>query len=329
VTASLQTPKRPPASRRGRFSVPVRSWLSALAVIAGLIGAGQPAPAQSPVAPSGPVPFQPGVWIDWQERSVVVASRVVLRRGILEFLACRPGKEHESILRLEATATHVYMALGLIGLEPGYPPRWNEATGGFSRPAGDLLCITCVWESAGREHAVDAFAWLREIEYVRTPISRPWVFAGSLPRGDGTLSADHSGVGIALVDFSDSLITLSAGYPSDYSAMWVEGNTPAIPPIDTPVKLILRPAAARKLDARIDFRGQTYVDDRWVSLTELADLLKLARQLDPYRPQTIRSDGALGSDVARVRQALERLGVAPPAVRFERTDEASSAGGAR
>jgi len=259
----------------------------------------------------------------------VVASRVVLRRGPLEFLACRPGKEHESILRLEATATHVYMALGLIALEPGHPPRWSGATDGFSAPAGDLLDMTCVWESAGREHTVDAFAWLREIEYARTPVSRPWVFAGSLPRGDGTLSADHSGVGIALVDFSDSLITLSAGYPSDYSAMWVEANTPAIPPIDTPVRLILRPAAARELDVHIDFRGQAYVDDRWVSLPELADLLKLARQVDPGRPQTIRSAGALRADVARVHRALERLGVAPPALRFEPTNDPSSGGRSR
>jgi len=40
---------------------------------------------------------------------VVVDSRVVLREGALEFFACRPGKEHESILRLEAPATHIYL----------------------------------------------------------------------------------------------------------------------------------------------------------------------------------------------------------------------------
>ena len=36
------------------------------------------------------------------------------REGPLEFVACFGGKEHESILRLEARATHIFMAMGLV-----------------------------------------------------------------------------------------------------------------------------------------------------------------------------------------------------------------------
>ena len=79
-------------------------------------------------------PFQPGVSIDWQQRAVLVDTHIVLRAGALEFLACRPGKEHESIVRCDAPAMHIYMALGLIGLTPGQPPRWNETHEAFDPP---------------------------------------------------------------------------------------------------------------------------------------------------------------------------------------------------
>lgn len=288
-----------------------------------------PRPGQPPAAsaPSGPVPFQPGVAIDWARREVRIESHVVLRRGILEFLACLAGKEHESILRLDARATDIYMALGLIGLTPGHPPAWDEKRGDYGRPSGDLLDITCEWSADGRLRTADAFTWLREIEYARPPLARPWVFAGSLLLPDHTLAADRSGVGVALVDFPDSLITLSRGYPSDYSAMWVEANTEQIPPRGTRVCLVLRRARPREYRVHADFRGALFVDGRYASRADLADLLQLARQLDPDRVQPIDLAGMLETDARALRIDLLRLGCPADSFRFVRPVRRGSPGG--
>ncbi len=276
----------------------------------------RPVSSASTTRPQQPVAFQPGVRIDWQRREVQVAARVVLRAGALEFLACWPGKEHESIVRCEAAAVHVYLALGLLGLLPGHPPAWDVDTDSFGEPAGDLVDISFRWEQNGRTETADAYEWLRDLEYGRTPSARPWVFAGSIRRPDGALSADVTGVGVALVDFPDSLIALSRCHSSRTAELWVEANTAAIPPEGTAVQLVLRPAAPRAHEVTVDFRGAVWVDGRYCSATDLGDLVRLSRQLDPAHVQEITVDGALRSDELRLRQALVEAGVPDEALRF-------------
>ncbi len=281
--------------------------------------------ASSPATrPSGPTAFQPGVTIDWSKPAVRVSGSVVLRAGPLEFLACFPGKEHESIVLLEASAVHVYMALGLIGLSPGQPPTWDEDRGVFRRPIGDLVDVSFEWGPADRPQKAEANRWLREIEYARPPLSRPWVFAGSRRLNDGTLAADHSGAGVALVSFSDSLLALSRSRSSRDVDLWVEANADAIPPERTPVRLVLRPARPRPYRLRLDFRGAAFVDGRYVAPEDLANLLWLGRRPKPDSVYTIHVEGALQSDVTRLRQTLTARGVPAEAVRFVRSTNASN-----
>ncbi len=274
-----------------------------------------PGTGAQPVA-RGPAQFQPGVCIDWPGRAVRVATHVVLRRGPLEFLACFSGKEHESIVRFEAAAEHVYVALGLIGLEPGHPPVWDPGTTNCRPPTGDLIDITLEWEGDGKPRVAGAYDWLREVEYARTPPARPWVFAGSVRLEDETLAAGHSGVGVALVDFPDSLIALSCRHSSRNAELWVEANADVVPPIGTPVQLVLRPATARQYRIVMSALGELRVDGRYVAWADLADLLALNRRLDEAIVPTIRVEGALESDVRLLRAELESSGLSPDALRF-------------
>jgi len=280
--------------------------------------AAQPQPATSPSGPPGTRPFQPGVCINWAQRAVYVDGHVVLRQGPIEFLACLPGKEHESIVRLDAPATYIYMALGLVGLEPGHPPRWDEQRGRFGPPAGDLIDVAIEWEEGGRRRTAAGFQWLRDFEFARIPIDRPWVFAGSRRLRDGTLSADHGGDCIAVVDKPDSLLALSRNHVSRDAELWAQANTEAIPPLHTAVRIVLRPAQARSHQVRVDFRGATFVDGRYAHPEDVADLVKLARYLSPEYVQRIQLEGTLPSDQARLRQALAAAGVPPGAMRFVR-----------
>lgn len=265
----------------------------------------------------GPRDFQPGVAIDWGATEVHVDTHVVLREGPLEFFACFAGKEHESILRFDATATHIYMAMGLVGLNPGRPPVFDPEKNAYRRPEGALIDIAVRWTVQGKTHETDAYTWMREVEYARCPLSRPWIFAGSIRRGD-TLQADKTGVGVALVDFPDSLIAYSRRFPSRYGALWCEANTDAIPEIGTDVKLILRAARWIERDIRVDARSAVYVDGRFTTEEDLADVLRLQHTQKPQYRQRILLCDALRTDAAWLRRRLLAAGVEKGAFRLER-----------
>lgn len=307
----------------GRFSAAIGAVLCS-----GLLPT--PLPAQPQVPASQPAAhnlraFQPGINIDWTTRAVYVDGHVVLRAGMVEFLACFPGKEHESIVRLDAPATQIYMALGLVGLQPGHPPRWDEQQGRFGPPTGDLVDVNVEWQIDGQRRAATGFQFLRECEYERTPIDRPWVFAGSRRLEDGTLSADRGGEGIAVVDQPNSLLALSRNHVSHNAELWVTAITAEIPPLNTPVRIVLRPAKPRAYDVHVDFRGAAFVDGRFVHPEDLTDLIQLARRLSPNHVQCISLEGTLRSDAAHLREVLTESGVPLEAFRFKSRGSADSA----
>lgn len=256
------------------------------------------------------------MWIDWHGPAVHIQARVVLRRGALEFLACWPGKEHESILRIEASATDVWMALGLIGLNAGHPPVLDSDTGGYGPPAGDLVDVSVEWEVDGQRRAADAHEWLCAQEYGRAPPPRPWVFAGSLPRADGRLMCEYTGVGFALVDFPDSFFSLSRRFPGRYGSLWAEARAAVIPPTGTGVRLVLQPARPRARQIELSVGGAVYVDGHECSVADAADLIELGRRIEPGVVQVVHVRGAAWVDAARLRWQLQAWGVPSNAVRF-------------
>lgn len=255
--------------------------------------------------------FQPGVVIDWPAREVRARARVVLREGPLEFLACFAGKEHESILRLEGSAASLYAALGLIGRSPGHPPEWSTARQAYSPPDGDLVDLYVVWRDDVGERRVSAWEWIREREYERPARPRPWVYAGSRVLGDQTISADHSGAGVALVDFDDSLIALSQELASRDADLWALAESAAIPPLGASVELILRAAQPTPLAVELDRRGDLRLNGRVEPLEAVADGLRLAHRLAPAERLEVRTHGALRSDVVQMRRRLHEAGVPP------------------
>lgn len=284
-------------------------WLAAV-VTAGAAGQPQDARGGAQSRPSAQpariAPFQPGISIDWTHHSVRAAGRVVLRSGPLEFVACAPGKEHESLVLLEGTAAHLYQALGLVGFTPGHPPQWDEQAGRYSDPAGSLVAIDVTWKTdAGAVETADIASWMRDVEYARPVRPTPWVFGGSEVTADHKLAADLSGSVVAVVDFSDSLLSLTRRRSQANAELWAEANTEAVPPLGTPVTLVFRQPRAKPLRVRVDFRGDLYVDGRYETLAGGVDLLTIARRLDPGYVQTLEAAGTLESDLRRVRRALE------------------------
>ncbi len=193
--------------------------------------------------PARALAYKPGITLNYEKLQVEVESKVVLRQGELELLAWSVAptpKEHETILASRAKPSDVYEALGLIGLAPGTPPRYDwEAQ--VSHPAtGDAVDVLVAYERAGErvEHSICDWAIDRGRE---APMEkRPWVFCGSHQTEQGAFAADIEGTLVTVVDFPSSLLSLGESHSDSDSALWLAANTDAIPPTGTDVTLILR-----------------------------------------------------------------------------------------
>jgi hypothetical protein len=135
-----------------------------------------------------------------------------------------------------------------------------------------------------------------------------------------------TGVGIAVVDFPDSLLAPAQRHSSRNAELWVEANTAVIPSEGTPVRLILRPATVRRYEVALDFRGDFWTDGRYCRLADLAELVHAARQLDPAYVQTVTVRGALRSDERWAERALHEVGIPAEALVLQRAEPSGAAG---
>src|SRR5690606_38100667 len=119
---------------------------------------------------------QPGIRFDWSRREVLADATVVLREGLIELFACSPRqREHEAIVRMEARPLHLYQALGLIGIRPGHPIRFNEQDE-IETATGDAVEIEIRYEREGRTVQEPIEHWMRFQNTDRSPGRLPWIF---------------------------------------------------------------------------------------------------------------------------------------------------------
>lgn len=263
-----------------------------------------------------PGEFQPGVIIDWNASTVRVAGRVVLQSGPLEFLACFPGKEHESLVLLEASATHVFLALGLIGLEHGKPPTWDEAAQKLTLASGQPIDLIWEWRDGDATRTAPALHWVRDAEFDQRAISRPLLFSGSRVRGDGRVSAEVSGSGVALVDVPDALMSMARSHTDRNAELWAMADERVVPPPGTPVTLLIRAAKPMRFDARVDPLGLLRIDDNVVTAADLIELIDLARRVEPKFVADIRIEARVLADRRRLERALRESALAAESWRF-------------
>lgn len=188
-------------------------------------------------------PYMPGVRIDWAEKEILLDSQVVLRQGPLELVACTPGtKEHESVLVVRARPLHIHQAMGLIGLEPGKPMRFDEKADTWRPPSGQRLDVLVRFDDGGTPREIRAEEWLLDVKTDKPPAAIPWVFAGSMTNDSGEFAADQEGTLITVVDFPTALIAPEVLHTSDDFQLWLRANTDAIPPLKSPCTIVIRAA---------------------------------------------------------------------------------------
>ena len=205
---------------------PVCFSIALLAVATAAALAAPPASDRPTKKPSTKL-FAPGVSIDWSAGEVQVDASVVLRSGPLELIACSPQtREHESILVIPARPISVFQAMGLAGLEPGLPVRYDETTERFKPAVGQRLDIDVRFADGADERTMPIRRWLVDVSTDKPPEEIEWVFAGSHTDDKGRFAADMEGTILCVVDFESALIALEALHTADNAQLWLRANTP-------------------------------------------------------------------------------------------------------
>jgi hypothetical protein len=215
----------------------------------------------------------PGVKLNIEEWSVDVDSKVCLREGMLELIACtKDSKEHESIIMIEAKPSHVHTALLLLGAKPGRPATQEAIDPEMTRfrsfpPSGGPIDVFLViTDPAGKqtEHPISDFIipsdrndWghsaeeADESEEEKKFPTHTFLFAGSHLVGESEgprrYLCDSSGNVISITTFGDELLCLPGFHDHSNGALMWQANGEKLPEVDSKVILRLRPRTAPPL----------------------------------------------------------------------------------
>ena len=155
---------------------------------------------------------------------------------VIEFFACGTlGKSHESILILDAEPIHLFIALGLLDLEPG---RNLTVQGDPHEPKGSRVQIWVEW-NRGNDVATHNARELVWNAITGQPMQKTdWIFTGGRLVNNQLTSQLYHNL-IAVYRDPDSLINNPLPSGTDDSTYRV--NTDVIPPKGTKVKVKIRP----------------------------------------------------------------------------------------
>ena len=209
------------------------------------------------------------VWIDPQRKHVLMVGRICQRRAPLELFAClRGSKEHESVVAVDTKAYVVHAGLLATDAEPGSPVQFVPE---FRPASGTEIDVTVAWEDeSGRRRQARAQDWIRDVAGIYSmfegvvanqfdeelnledqsaawkDMEYPWVFAGSQflkdeRTGQQYYQADGEGDLICVSNFPSAVLDVPIRSSDSNAVLLFEAYTERIPPLGTPVTLILTP----------------------------------------------------------------------------------------
>ena len=183
------------------------------------------------------------VWITRDRASVVVQGQICQTQAPLETFACLRGtKEHESVVVVHSAANIIHAGLLATGIEPGNPAQFYPD---FIPGRGPEVEITVVWKDEQ-----DKTVRTRGQDMVRNalkdqPMKEPWVFVGSrfvkYDDGEEFYLADGEGVLIGVANFTGAVLDVPVRSSDSAASLLFEAFTENIPPLGTPVTLVLTP----------------------------------------------------------------------------------------
>ena len=187
--------------------------------------------------------------IEGDKRRVLVNGAVCRREGQLEQFLCRKmTKEHEAIVSAEIDAAKVHAALLAAGAEKGGPAKFDPK---YTPAHGTVIKVFIQWEEKGKTKKVPAQEWVKNIK-TKKQLEHDWVFAGSFqipnrldPKAPPFYAANDGDV-ICLANFDSVMLDLPIASSKENEDLVFEAWTERIPPLDTPVVVILEPVVPAK-----------------------------------------------------------------------------------
>lgn len=203
---------------------------------------------QPPVFPveDGWVKLSPDypIFVDMKTKRVVVDGQIVQNHALLEMFACPldSGKEHESVVAVFSSSQLVHAGLLAVGAKPGHPARFDEQ---FQAATGTKIRIEVQWKGEdGKLTSIPARRMVRSIRE-KKELDMDWVFGGSLIYKDPETGREQylaeGGELICVSNFGTATMDLPTPSPEAAANQMFEANTDLIPPLGTPVRLILIP----------------------------------------------------------------------------------------
>jgi hypothetical protein len=183
------------------------------------------------------------VWIDVEKKLVIADGYVCLREGQLEMFACLKGtKEHEAVVAVDGKAYYIHAGLLAIGAKAGTPVQFDPM---YKPASGTEVEVLVLWmDKDGKKHQAKAQEWIRQAE-TKKIMSYPWVFAGSGFWFDETTGREHyqaeGGDLICVSNFPSATLDIPVESSQGNMELLFEVNTAAVPPLKTPIRLVLKP----------------------------------------------------------------------------------------
>ncbi|MGD1276035.1 MAG: YdjY domain-containing protein [Tepidisphaeraceae bacterium] len=195
--------------------------------------------AQRPATRPAPLSH---IQIDARKKQIRVQCIEVNAQMPLEFFCVTDGgPEHETVLRTAARPSEIHFGLLALGLTPGEPAHFVEATSTWYAPTGPPLKITCEFERDGKAQSVPAERMMRSMKTKQPMPPATWVFDGSRILPDGQYAADITGYVVSIVNFDLTMIDVPQLASNSNETLEWEFNPDVCPKKGAAVTMIIEP----------------------------------------------------------------------------------------
>jgi hypothetical protein len=189
------------------------------------------------------------VWIDKQNKQIVLLGSVCQANYPLEFFATYPDRGYEAVVVVYTRPSVVHAGLLALGAKSGKGAQYRP---NFIPPSGTPVQIGVIWKDAdGKRHQAAAQDWVRDIK-TKKPLDVTWVFAGSIFWTDESTGAKSyladRGDFISVASLPTAMLDLPVESATAIESRTFEGFIERLPPPGTPVTLTLKPKLATTHD---------------------------------------------------------------------------------
>ena len=191
-------------------------------------------------------PEQP-VWVDKQNKRVVLQGEVCRAGYPLEFFATYSNRSYEAVVSVNVKPWIVHAGLTAVGAVPGHPAQFQPR---FVPPTGTEVAIEVRWKDAqGKVQSAPAQNWIRNIK-TKKALDSNWVFAGSLFVKDEATGKEYyqadSGELICVLSLPTAMLDLPIHSYGALEARSFEAFEEHLPPPGTPITILLKPILPAK-----------------------------------------------------------------------------------